>query len=154
MKIFFYSKLTILAYLFFILFLILVGLYVIFISDYFKIFSKYSILFGSILIGGIGGIVYCLKAIYYESCVKDNWSNKWAIWYYIRPWNSLIMGGISWLFLKSGLLILEGSSKDSAGYGFYALAFIAGLNVDKFLKKIEETAKTIWGIEKSNMSKK
>ena len=55
MKIFFYSKLTILAYLFFILFLILVGLYVIFISDYFKIFSKYSILFGSILIGGIGG---------------------------------------------------------------------------------------------------
>nr|WJR86142.1 hypothetical protein [Enterobacter hormaechei subsp. steigerwaltii] len=33
--------------------------------------------------------------------------------------------------------------------GFFALAFIAGFNVDKFVAKIEEVAKAVWGIEKT-----
>jgi len=54
------------------------------------------------------------------------------------------------VFLKAGLLILEaGQQSDTTNYGFLALAFIAGLNVDKFLTKIEEIAESIWGIEKS-----
>jgi hypothetical protein len=38
--------------------------------------------------------------------------------------------------------------------GFYVLAFIAGLNVDKFLSKIEEIAQTTWGIEKSRAARR
>ncbi|MCK4824986.1 hypothetical protein KA005_55060 [bacterium] len=37
--------------------------------------------------------------------------------------------------------------------GFLALAFIAGLNVDKFIEKIEDIAQASWGIEKSRTSK-
>ena len=33
--------------------------------------------------------------------------------------------------------------------GFYALAFVAGMNVDKFVAKIEDIAQATWGIEKS-----
>jgi hypothetical protein len=33
--------------------------------------------------------------------------------------------------------------------GFFALAFIAGFNVDKFVDKIEDVARAVWGIEKS-----
>jgi len=54
------------------------------------------------------------------------------------------------MFLKAGLLILESGQKENASeIGFYALAFIAGLNVDKFLAKIEDVAQAVWGIEKS-----
>ena len=37
--------------------------------------------------------------------------------------------------------------------GFLALAFIAGLNVDKFIAKVEDIAQASWGIEKSRAGK-
>jgi hypothetical protein len=33
-----------------------------------------------------------------------------------------------------------------------AIAFIAGYNVDNFMKKLEEVASSIWGIKKSRAS--
>jgi hypothetical protein len=60
---------------------------------------------------------------------------------------------VSYLFLKAGLLVLESSSNaDASEIGFFALAFIAGFNVDKFVAKIEEVAKAVWGIDKSRSS--
>ncbi len=66
----------------------------------------------------------------------------------------MISGGVSWLFLSAGLLVLDAShSETSINFGFLALAFIAGYNVDKFLKKLEEISESTWGIGKSNSSK-
>ena len=60
----------------------------------------------------------------------------------------------SYLFLKAGLLILESHQQNGATeIGFYALSFIAGLNVDKFIAKIEDVAQAVWGIEKSRAAK-
>lgn len=102
------------------------------------------------LIGGIGGVVYCLRGVYLNACVRNSWDNKWQPWYYIRPFVSHICGAISFLFLKAGLLVLEAQPKSqSTELGFMALAFIAGLNVDKFVAKIEDIAQATWGIEKS-----
>lgn len=102
------------------------------------------------LSGGIGGCLYCLRAVYINASVKGEWSRKWEIWYYIRPLVSLISGGASYLFLKAGLLVLESQEvPGSTNYGFLALAFIAGLNVDNFVKKIESIAESAWGISKS-----
>jgi hypothetical protein len=102
------------------------------------------------LIGGIGGCIYCLQAIYLNACVRKQWNKEWAPWYYIRPIVSIACGGVSYLFLRAGLLILEsGTQSGSTDLGFYALAFIAGLNVDKFISKIEDIAQAVWGIEKS-----
>ena len=48
------------------------------------------------------------------------------------------------------MLVLESNTKENATeIGFYALAFVAGLNVDKFVAKIEAVAHAVWGIEKS-----
>jgi hypothetical protein len=67
----------------------------------------------------------------------------------------LICGGVSYLFLKTGLILLESSAKgDASNLGFYALAFIAGLNVDNFLSKIEDIAAATWGIKKSRAGTK
>jgi hypothetical protein len=41
------------------------------------------------------------------------------------------------------------TQQDSNDFGFYALAFLAGYNVDKFLKKLEDVGEAVFGIEKS-----
>ncbi|GAD63972.1 hypothetical protein [Aquipseudomonas alcaligenes] len=98
----------------------------------------------------VGGALYCFRAIYLNKCVYKRWDPDWHVWYFIRPLTSTIAGAVSYLFLKAGLLVLESSSNAGASeVGFFALAFIAGFNVDKFVAKIEEVAKAVWGIEKS-----
>jgi hypothetical protein len=115
--------------------------------------EDYNLLFQCILIGGLGGIIYCLRGVYLSYCVRKDWDAVWTVWYVIRPIVSLLCGGVSFLFLKAGLLVLEAQKEvDSTNLGFYALAFIAGLNVDKFIQKIEELAHATWGIEKSRSS--
>jgi hypothetical protein len=100
--------------------------------------------------GGLGGCLYCLRGVYLNACVRKNWDAQWEPWYYIRPFASLLCGGVSCLFLKAGLLVLEAGEKANATQlGFYAFAFVAGLNVDKFVAKIEDIAQATWGIEKS-----
>ena len=60
-----------------------------------------------------------------------------------------IIGFVSCIFLKAGLTVLEADqAPDAAMYGYYALAFIAGYNVDNFLKKLEAIAQDLWGIKK------
>jgi uncharacterized membrane protein len=98
----------------------------------------------------IGGCLYCFRAIYINKCLRKQWDSDWNLWYFIRPITSTIAGAISYLFLKAGLLVLESSANAGASeIGFFALAFIAGFNVDKFVAKIEEVAKAAWGIEKT-----
>jgi hypothetical protein len=101
-------------------------------------------------VGGIGGCIYCLRGVYLNACVLKRWDNDWRPWYYIRPLVSIACGGVSYIFLRAGLLVLESGQKpDSTDVGFFALAFVAGLNVDKFITKIEDIAQAVWGIEKS-----
>jgi hypothetical protein len=104
--------------------------------------------------GGVGGVLYCLRAVYLNACVRDSWSPKWLPWYFIRPVTSVIAGGVSYFVLEAGLLILDTQPRSGGSHlGFYVLAFVAGLNVDKFVGKIEDLAQTAWGIEKSRASK-
>lgn len=107
-----------------------------------------------ILFGGIGGLTYCLRSVYINTSLHKRWDTCWLPWYVIRPVVSLVLGGISYLFVKSGLLLL-GSEQSSAStpLGVLTLSFIAGLNVDRFVTKIEEIGSTAWGVEPSRTSK-
>ncbi len=105
--------------------------------------------------GGLGGCVYCMRGVYLNACVRKQWDSDWEPWYYIRPFASLICGFVSCLFLKAGLLLLEAGQKtDASQLGFYAFAFVAGLNVDRFVAKIEDIAFATWGIEKSRAAQR
>lgn len=104
------------------------------------------------LIGMVAGVLYCLRAVYVNQGLK-RWDSDWHVWYYLRPITSGISGFASTIFLQAGILAL--SSKPELGstpYGYYAIAFIAGYNVDFFMKKIENVAQELWGIEKSRAS--
>jgi len=106
-------------------------------------------------LGGFGGAVYCLRGVYLNASVYKRWDDTWEIWYYIRPVVSHFCGAVSYIFLKAGLLLLEAKNPDDAtNLGFLALAFIAGLNVDKFIAKIEDLAQATWGIEKSRTAQR
>lgn len=106
------------------------------------------------LIALLGGILYCLRAIYLNRCVQNRWSVEWETWYYLRPITSAISGLAAYVFLQAGLVVLEAKPLDgSSYYGFLAFAFIAGLNVDNFMVKIEEIGKAAFGINVSRTSK-
>lgn len=112
--------------------------------------EQMRMVFSNMIVGGFGGCTYCLRAVYLNKCVFNRWDNNWLIWYVIRPFVSCICGGVSYLFLKSGLIFLEsGTQQNATDIGFYALAFVSGLNVDKFIGKIEDIAQAVWGIEKT-----
>ena len=105
--------------------------------------------------GGIGGVTYCLRGVYLNVCVFKRWDETWLPWYFIRPIVSFICGVISCLFLKAGLIVLEAQqSATASNLAFYALAFVAGLNVDKFVEKVEDIAQVTWGIKKSRTAQK
>lgn len=113
-------------------------------------FAEYKLLYTCVLIGGLGGVVYCLRAVYLNRSVRNSWDSRWIVWYCLRPVVSCLVGGVAYVFLRAGLLILDAEQATSASSaGFLALAFIAGLNVDRFLVRIEEIARSTWGIRPS-----
>ena len=105
------------------------------------------------LAGALGGIIYCIRAVYLNRCVYNRWSSDWSTWYFLRPIVSLLVGGVSYIFLKAGLFAFGHKTQEiEHPFGFLSLAFIAGLNVDKFVKKMEQIAQATWGIEQSRTS--
>ena len=115
--------------------------------------ASISLVLNCAIIGGLGGCLYCLRAVYLNVSVYKRWSPEWEVWYYIRPLVSAGSGAVSFLFLKAGLLVLEsGTGAEASKFGFYAFAFIAGLNVDKFIEKVEDISQAVWGIKKSRVS--
>lgn len=118
-------------------------------------FSNFETLLGCILIGGIGGNVYCLRAVYLQACVKKEWDENWIVWYVLRPILSIIVGGVSYLFIKAGLVLFNSSGQSEINQlSIWSLAFLSGLNVDNFIKKIESIGETVWGISPSRVSSK
>ncbi|HMI07225.1 MAG TPA: hypothetical protein VK528_06750 [Flavobacterium sp.] len=118
-----------------------------------KPFEPFLTMLNCVLIGGAGGAMYCLRGIYRNYSKNKSLDNVWIPWYFLRPIVSLFCGGVAFLFLKAGLLLLEAEKpQDTSNLGFYAFALIAGMNVDNFIKKIEEIAETTWGIHKSRAS--
>ncbi len=104
--------------------------------------------------GFLGGCTYCVRGIYVQYCAKKEWDNRWILWHIIRPFVSAIAGGMSLVFVKAGLLIFKTTEGDiDRPYAIYALAFVAGLNVDNFMKKIESIFNELLGITKSNLGK-
>lgn len=129
------------------------GLWVLAVADLPPWVANVRGVLNSTLVGGLGGAAYCLRGVYLNAAVYDRFDSRWYIWYALRPVTSLIFGGISFVVLKAGLLLLSAQPDNAASsYGFLAVAFIAGLNVDRFVQRLEEAAKAAFGIEKSRTS--
>jgi len=103
----------------------------------------------------LAGVLYCLRAVYLNASVQGNWKPQWETWYYLRPIASAIAGLVGYVFLRAGVIVLEAEQAENAGnFGYLAFSFIAGYNVDRFLKKIEDLAKSSFGVENSRSYEK
>lgn len=108
-------------------------------------------------IGALAGAFYCLRSLYLHGSVHRDWGNEWIAWHLIRPITSAISSIFAFVMLKAGLIVLDSdqpASEIEQLWGFYFIALIAGLNVDKFQMKIEEMGKTLFGVEPSRMNNK
>jgi len=139
--------------IFYLLFLLCLNVFLIIAPHLYALPSWYldNVLFANCaFMGLLGGILYCLRAVYLNKCVSKNWDKDWETWYYLRPITSTLSGFVSSIFLKAGLLVLQATNRQGEiPYGYYAIAFVAGYNVDNFLKKIEAIMQSAWGIKKS-----
>jgi hypothetical protein len=108
--------------------------------------------FASILSGLSGGLVNCLRAVYLNACVRKNWDKHWHPWYIIRPILSAVMGAVAYIFIRAGLFIFggQGELKSWSIYGYLAVCFIAGYNVQRFLDQLEAISEATFGIKKKS----
>jgi hypothetical protein len=113
--------------------------------------SKF-LLYASILGGLGGGLVNCLRAVYLNACVRKKWDKDWHPWYVIRPILSGVMGGVAYVFIRAGLFVFggQGESKDWSIYGYLAVSFIAGYNVQRFLEQLEAISEATFGVKKKS----
>lgn len=115
----------------------------------------YSIL-GSIL----GGSILSITSFHKYVAIEKNF-DKDHIWGFIfTPILSILVGILSFVLIKSGLLILNGNmpidsnstNTINTSLGFIAIGSIAGYNWDVFVKKIQQLSKqTINTDEESNV---
>lgn len=143
----------VIIYQIFILILILLSFITLRIYDFPTWIADLELVVKCCLVSTLGGVLYCLRAVYVNKCVRNSWSADWEVWYFLRPLVSLICGVVSYVFLKAGLVLLDASQDVGQGiFGYLAFSFLAGLNVDKFVKKLEDIGKAVFGIELSRSS--
>lgn len=106
----------------------------------------------SSLMGALAGVLYLIRGIYTNFSVLSAWNfQRWWPWYFLRPFASAILGGVSPVFVEMGLMAFGAPEATSASSPAYlAVAFIVGLNVSRSLERLEAQAKEKLGIKRSN----
>jgi hypothetical protein len=101
--------------------------------------------------GGLGGIVYSILGFTRHYDRGDfNYRYKW--WYFFRPIIAVILGVFSYFFIAGGLLTFTSSSPEfvsvcsvpKAVMFYCAIAFLAGLSTNAFVKKLNDLADTLF----------
>jgi hypothetical protein len=143
-------------YLLFLLILSVASLFYIYFDAFVNSKQTLQLIFYCISISLIGGVINCLRGVYEHKSFKKDWDKDWEIWYFIRPILSSLMGFISFIFIRAGLIVFSSQNEvilKNNFWGYLAVAFIAGYNVKYFLEKLQEIGVTIWGIKKSGSYK-
>lgn len=110
--------------------------------------AQYQQAIDCVLVAALAGGLYCLRAIYVNRSIKNCWDENWETWYYLRPIASAATGLVAYIFIKASILVLEAEQAEGAGlYGHLAFSFLAGYNVDRFLRMIEDIARSKFRVE-------
>lgn len=78
--------------------------------------------------GGIGGVVGALYALWWHISEKQDFDRHYMTWYLVQPLMGLALGGITFLILTGGFLILQVDlSGDRASTGALVLPYLAAV---------------------------
>jgi hypothetical protein len=98
----------------------------------------------------LGSVIYCLRAIYLHRCIRKDWDAQMAAWYWLRPLVGLLTGAVVFILVNAGLVMLNAEiAQQGNPYGLYAIAVIAGYNIDRFWIFVENVMQKALGIEPS-----
>ncbi len=92
--------------------------------------------------GGIGGVVGALYALWWHISEQQNFDRNYLMWYLVQPLMGLVLGGITFLILTGGFLILQVDlSDDKASTGArllpYLTAVLAGFRQNFVYEQLE-----------------
>lgn len=92
--------------------------------------------------GGIGGVVGALYALWWHISEQQNFDRNYMMWYLVQPLMGLVLGGITFLILTGGFLILQVDiSDDKASTGArllpYLTAVLAGFRQNFVYEQLE-----------------
>jgi len=79
--------------------------------------------------GGIGGIIGALYALWWHVSDQQDFDQQYVMWYLVQPIMGVVLGGIVYLLLAAGFLVLQITPSDpNAGARLlpYLLAVLAG----------------------------
>lgn len=117
-------------------------------------FPMHQLPLQSMLTGAVGGVSYCMRAVYINRCVKNKWDSRWWPWYIVRPLLGSLVGVVAFLLLSAGLFVFGGAHESPThSYGTLILSWVAGYNVDGFLSRVERMAQFSWRISPSQLAK-
>lgn len=78
--------------------------------------------------GGIGGVVGALYALWWHISERQNFDRNYLMWYLVQPLMGLVLGGITFLILTGGFLILQVDlSDDKASTGARLLPYLTAV---------------------------
>lgn len=64
-------------------------------------------IFSTMLWGGIGGVVGALYHLWWHISEKQDFDRHYGTWYFVQPLMGLVLGGIVFLLMAGGLLVLQ-----------------------------------------------
>jgi hypothetical protein len=80
-------------------------------------------------LGGLGGIVSAMSALWRHTAEEINYSSQYQLWYVINPILGVFLGLVAFLIMMAGIVSLTGEiSQDSITFPYvvYLLAFLLG----------------------------
>ncbi len=107
---------------------------------------------GSMIWGGIGGIVGALLPLIKHFSEDQDFSKQHTWWYYASPFVGVAMGAIIYLFVSAGALSITAGGQISSPMIIYILAGLSGYQHNIFTDLVKRMLKAleIGGEEKQN----
>ena len=118
------------------------------VSDGFKPQASIVLGFNCILGAILGGAVLNITSFHRYIAIEKKFDTAHIWGFFFTPLLSLIVGILTFCFLQSGLLILNGSQISTnvnltSSLGFTAMGAIAGYNWDVFIDKMKNLSKNL-----------
>jgi hypothetical protein len=104
------------------------------------LYGIYSFCFGT-----LGACTNATLAVA-KHCAAQDFQERWNWWYWTKPPMGAAMGVIVYVLSQGFTDFLSGSPARN-GFGIAAVAFIAGFAVERVVRKIEETSKTLFQVD-------
>nr|MBC8506457.1 hypothetical protein [Chloroflexota bacterium] len=112
--------------------------------------SPLVFLAGSMIWGGVGGIIGALLPLIKHFSEKQDFTKRFTWWYLISPFVGTAMGAIIYLFMSAGILAIS-SGDISSPVSIYILAGLAGYQHNVFTDLVKRMLKVLQ-VEKTDNS--